>query len=85
MDERKSKIFKKLIDNQKSYATLVGSAGRAWLSGPDPSKSFEPWGLGSAGRAWLSGPDPSKSFEPWGLGSAGCLEFGWAQTGITDW
>ena len=49
MDERKSKIFQKLIDNQKSYATLVGSAGRAWLSGPDPSKNFEPWGLGSAG------------------------------------
>ena len=63
MDERKSKIFQKLIDNQKSYATLVGSAGRAWLSGPDPSKSF----------------------EPWGLGSAGCLDFGWAQIGITDW
>ena len=27
MDERKSKIFKKLIDNQKSYATLVAGLG----------------------------------------------------------
>ena len=27
MDERKGKIFKKLIDNQKSYATLVAGLG----------------------------------------------------------
>ena len=63
MDERKSKIFKKLIDNQKSYAH--------WLAQ-------------QAGLGYLA-LIQAKKFEPWGLGSTGCLDFGWAQTGITDW
>ncbi|KAL0008057.1 hypothetical protein SO802_009559 [Lithocarpus litseifolius] len=62
MDERKSKIFKKLIDNQ------------------NPMQH----GLAQQARLGYLAPDPSKKFEPWGLSLAGCLDFGWAQTGITD-
>ena len=42
------------------------------------------WLAQQAGLGYLA-PNPSKKFEPWGLGLAGCLDFGWAQTGITDW
>ena len=42
------------------------------------------WLAQQAGLGYLA-LDASKKFELWGLGSAGCLDFGWAQIGITDW